>query len=215
MSASMSIHSSFQNCYASSRSISLAVLIAPQSAFDQRQLNAIRDRGSTFSSHLSRFFAKNKPEDGYDTHARNEMAHPDIEALFDSLLQFTKELLSKQVGFNPWAATMSSTGAIQWVGADNGEEFPEAQALIDLLNETFQRQSTPGVLRAIGICYDARVVPPGQSDKSDAICCSLEHISGEALDIFVPYTKAADGIHYAEMFTLLRNPRFFLPAGTQ
>jgi hypothetical protein len=27
--ASMSVHSSFQNCYASSRSISLAVLIAP------------------------------------------------------------------------------------------------------------------------------------------------------------------------------------------
>src|SRR6266851_4460486 len=31
-SASMSVHSSFQNCYASSRSISLAVLIAPSSA---------------------------------------------------------------------------------------------------------------------------------------------------------------------------------------
>src|ERR1700758_54249 len=29
MSASMSVHSSFQNCYASARSISLAVLIAP------------------------------------------------------------------------------------------------------------------------------------------------------------------------------------------
>jgi hypothetical protein len=28
----MSVHSSFRNCYASSRSISLAVLIAPQSA---------------------------------------------------------------------------------------------------------------------------------------------------------------------------------------
>src|ERR1700678_2832101 len=32
LSVSMSIHSSFQNCYASSSSISLAVLIAPQSA---------------------------------------------------------------------------------------------------------------------------------------------------------------------------------------
>src|SRR6267142_1172685 len=31
-SASMSVHSSFQNCYASARSISLAVLIAPESA---------------------------------------------------------------------------------------------------------------------------------------------------------------------------------------
>jgi hypothetical protein len=143
------------------------------------------------------------------------MAHPDLQALFDSQLQFTKKLLSKSGGFNPWAATMSSTGQIQWVAASNGEEFPDAQALIDLLTETFQRQSALGVLRAIGICYDARVMPPGQSDKSNAICCSLEHISGEALDVLVPYTKAADGIHYAEMFTLLRDPRFFSPAGTQ
>jgi len=144
-----------------------------------------------------------------------QMAHPDLQALFDSQLQFTKKLLSKQGGFNPWASTMSSTGQIQWVAANIGEEFPDAQALIDLLTETFQRQSALGVLRAISICYDARVVPPGRSDKSDAICCSLEHISGEALDILVPYTKAADGIHYTEMFTQFRNPMFFLPAGTQ
>jgi hypothetical protein len=143
------------------------------------------------------------------------MAHPDLQALFDSQFQFTKKLFSKQGGFYPWASTMSSTGQIQWIAASNGEEFPDAQALIDLLTETFQRQSTLGVLRAIGICYDARVVPPGQSEKSDAICCSLEHISGEALDILVPYTKAADGIRYAEMFTLLGNRRFFLPGGTQ
>ena len=61
---------------------------------------------------------------------------------------------------NPWGATMSSTGEIQWVGADSGEEFPDAQVLVDMLTETFQRQSPSGVLRAIGICYDARVVPP-------------------------------------------------------
>lgn len=57
------------------------------------------------------------------------MAHPDLQALFDSLLQFTKKLLSEHGGFNPWGATMCSTGEIQWVGADNGEEFPDAQVL--------------------------------------------------------------------------------------
>jgi hypothetical protein len=143
------------------------------------------------------------------------MAHPDLDALFDTLLRFTQNLLSEHGGFNPWAATMSSTGKIQWVGADNGEEFPEAQVLIDLLTETFQRQSTLGVLRALGICYDVRVIPPGHSDKSDAVCCSLEHISGEALDVFVPYTKGDDGIHYDETFSVRREPRFFLPTGTQ
>jgi hypothetical protein len=143
------------------------------------------------------------------------MAHSDLQALFDTLLPFTQKLLSEHGGFNPWAATMSSTGEIQWIGADNGEEFPHAQVLIDMLTETFQRQSTRGVFRAIGICYDARVVPPGQSDKSDAVCCSLEHVSGEAIDVFVPYTKADDGIRYAEIFSVHRAARFFLPTEIQ
>jgi hypothetical protein len=110
---------------------------------------------------------------------------------------------------------MSSTGEIQWVAADDGNEFPDAQSLIDMLSETFQRQSPRGVLRAVGICYDARVIPPGKSDKSDAICCSLEHVSGEALDVMVPYTKTAGGVHYAEIFALLREPRFFIPERMQ
>ena len=47
-SASMSVHSSFQNCYASSRSISLTVLIAPSSALINGSLtpSVIGDRPS-------------------------------------------------------------------------------------------------------------------------------------------------------------------------
>src|SRR6266567_7661995 len=47
-SASMSVHSSFQNCYASSRSISLAVVIAPSSALITGSLtrSVIGDRPS-------------------------------------------------------------------------------------------------------------------------------------------------------------------------
>jgi hypothetical protein len=87
--------------------------------------------------------------------------------------------------------------------------------LIDVLTEALGKESIQGDLRALGICYDVRVVPPGQSDKSDAVCCSLEHISGEALDVFAPYTKAADGIHYAEIFSVRRYPKFFSSARIQ
>jgi hypothetical protein len=141
------------------------------------------------------------------------MAHPDLETLFQTLLPFTQKFLGEYGGFNPWGAVMYSGGDIQWVGADNGEEFPPAEELIQLLAENFQQQSTRGVLRAAGMCYDVRVVAPGESQKSDAICCSLEHISGEAVDMFVPYTKTHDGIQYAEVFSWRRDPRFFLPAG--
>lgn len=144
------------------------------------------------------------------------MTHPDLESLFQTLLPFTQELLGKYGGFNPWGAVMYTDGGIQWVGADTGEDFPPAEELIKLLAENFQQQSARGALRAAGICYDARVVPPGKSQKSDAICCSLEHISGEAVNVFVPYSKANNGIEYAEAFSWPRDSWFFLPvSGTQ
>ena len=89
------------------------------------------------------------------------MAHPDLETLFQTLLPFTQKFLGEYGGFNPWGAVMYSGGDIQWVGADNGEEFPPAEELIQLLAENFQQQSTRGVLRAAGMCYDVRVVAPG------------------------------------------------------
>jgi hypothetical protein len=139
------------------------------------------------------------------------MAHPDLEALFNTLLPFTQKLLGKHGGFNPWGAIMWASGEIQWVAADNGEEFPEAQELIDLLTEAFSRPSCRGVLRAVGMCYDVLVTPSGQAEKLDAICCRLEHVSGEAVDVFVPYRKTDEGVRYADAFTWLREPQFFLP----
>jgi len=96
---------------------------------------------------------------------RTGMAHADLQALFETFLPFTQKLLREHGGFNPWGAVMSSSGEIQWVAADNGEEFPDAQALINMLTDTFKGQCNRGVLRAIGICYDVRIVPPGKSDK--------------------------------------------------
>src|SRR5882762_11324147 len=65
-------------------------------------------------------------------------------------------------------------------------------------------------LRAAGICYDVLTVPPGEDQKRDAVCCGLEHYSGETVNVFVPYVKAADGdIQYGEIFAAKRTGQFF------
>ena len=84
--------------------------------------------------------------------------------------------------------------------------------LIDLLTDTIKQQCNRGHLRAVGICYDVLVQRPGQSEKSDAVCCSLEHISGEAIDVFMPYAKTPHGLEYGEIFSLLREPPVLLTA---
>jgi hypothetical protein len=57
---------------------------------------------------------------------------------------------------------------------------------------------------------DVLTVPPGGHQKRDAVCCCLEHYSGETVNVFVPYVKAADGeIQYGEIFAAKRTGQFF------
>jgi hypothetical protein len=122
------------------------------------------------------------------------MAHPELDALFNTLLPVAQRLLRELGEFLPFGAIMSSSGEIRHVGGKiEGDEYPTSQPLLDLLTEAFKKQAAKGELRAAGICYDVLTVPPGEDQKRDAICCGLEHYSGETVNVFVPYVKAADG----------------------
>ena len=97
------------------------------------------------------------------------------------------------------------------VGAKmEGDDHPPSESLIDLLTETFKEQAAKRGLRAAGICYDVLTVPPGEDQKRDAICCGLEHCTGEWVDVFLPYVKAEDGdIQYGKVFSAQRIAQFF------
>ena len=106
------------------------------------------------------------------------MAHPDLERLFETLVSFSKELLTSQGEFYPWGATMDLNGVL-------------------------------GGIRAAGMACDVRVFTPDSGEKTDAIRCSLEHMLGESVDIFVPYRKDGSQFVYGERFSWIRDGRFF------
>ena len=145
------------------------------------------------------------------------MAHPDLNELLSPLLTMAETLLAEQGAFLPIGAIMLSNGEICHVGAQmEGEEYPGSQPLLELLTNTFQKEATEGKLRAAGIAYDVLTVPPGKQRKQDAICCSLEHFLGEAVDVFKPYVRTDDGhFQFEEIFTSNRAQQFFrqLPRG--
>jgi len=47
----------------------------------------------------------------------------------------------------------------------------------------FRDQASEGKIRVAGICFDVRVLPPGQVDKTDAIQLALEREGGDAVDV--------------------------------
>lgn len=139
------------------------------------------------------------------------MAHSDLDQLLNALMPFAQQMLSKHGEFFPFGAAMSADGEIGLHAGDTGEEQPEAQEVIGLLTAGFRQQAAEGSIRAAGVCVDIRTIPPGQQEKTDAISVPLEHQSGEAATVILPYKKGFLGrIKYGEMFAVKRDPEFFV-----
>jgi hypothetical protein len=63
----------------------------------------------------------------------------------------------------------------------------------------------------VGICYDGRTTPPGQTAKCAAVCASVEHQSGEAVNLILPYERTSKGeVQFGQKFSTLRVPQFFV-----
>jgi hypothetical protein len=138
------------------------------------------------------------------------MAHPDLDALMNDLLPLAERLLDEHEEFYPFGASIASDGKHISVGAKGESDHPKSKELIDMMAESFRCQASGGQIRAAGICFDVRVVPPGQVDKTDAIQLALER-EGEAVDVFIPYAQLPDGkFTYGDMFASKRTAEFFV-----
>jgi hypothetical protein len=131
------------------------------------------------------------------------MARPDLNSLLEVVLPFAQEMLAKHGEFYPFAATMTPQGQIGLTEGYTGEERPNSQELVDLLVGAFQAQAAKNELRATAICLDVRTIPPGETEKVDAICARLDHSDGESLQVFLPYSKDPSGeISYGKLFAV-------------
>src|SRR5947209_461638 len=139
------------------------------------------------------------------------MAHPDLDQLLNALLPLPQQMVSKRGEFYPFGSAMRTDGKIEAHAAYDGNEQPPSQQLIDLLTQGFRQQASSGEIRAAAICCDVRTMPPGQSEKTDAICVSAEHKNGEAADVYLPYKKGWFGkVSYGQIFAGARKREFFL-----
>jgi hypothetical protein len=138
------------------------------------------------------------------------MAHPDLDQLLNAVVPFAQQMLAKHGEFFPFGSSMTTDGEIVANASYDGDEQPESKHLIELLTQAFRQEASSGKIRAAAICYDVRTVPPGQSEKTDAICVSAEHKNGEAANVFLPYKKGWFGrISYGQLFGGTRDREFF------
>ncbi len=139
------------------------------------------------------------------------MSHPDLDQLLNTLLPFAQEALKKRGAFLPFGASMSADGSISLAAGYATDQGKNPAEIVALLVDGLRSHASAGEIKASGICFDVKVVPPGQRDKVDAIETSLEHVSGEAIEVFLPYRKTLfRTLKYGELFASPGIHRVFL-----
>ena len=120
-----------------------------------------------------------------------------IDDVLDALLPFAHQLLDKHGEFFPFGAAMGRDGKIGMVAGDTGTEHPPSDEVMELIREAMRRDRDKYV--AVGLCYDVRVRTSAAAAPSDAICVSLEHRDGMAVDVVEPYAKRGTKIEYGSL----------------
>lgn len=137
------------------------------------------------------------------------MAHPDIDRLLNVLISIAKQTLEAKGEFHPFSAALDSSAMPTAMPASEGDHRT-VEAVIEQLVLSLQSRAAKGEITTAGVCLDAWVVPPSTGEKTDAIELRLEHASGQAVRVFLPYSKDASGMmQYGELLATPWEPAIF------
>ena len=125
----------------------------------------------------------------------------EVEKLMNELVPFAKKMLSERGDLYPFGGYIEIDGRIVHVGAEQaGTDQPKASDLFGFLKQAFQEKARNDECRATAILVDVRIIPPGSTQKCDAIQVSLDHRSGYSAEVFYPYRRENSGVVYGAIF---------------
>lgn len=110
----------------------------------------------------------------------------DGDTLLAALIPFAERQLKAHGEFFPFGGTMGKDGKVALVAGMADGERPESDDVLQVLVDGMRAQAAD--LRATCVVSDCRVIPPGQSGKVDAIRAGIEHVDGEGVEVYFPYT---------------------------
>ena len=121
-----------------------------------------------------------------------KMQKQQLESLLQAALPFGEMMLKNHGEFFPYGATMGVDEKITNVGGYTGDEHPKSVEVIKLLKDAYRRDGAAGKIMACALVYDVRVIPPGQTEKTDAVAVDLDHRDGMSVTMIYPYKIGSD-----------------------
>jgi hypothetical protein len=132
------------------------------------------------------------------------------DQILNALLPFARQMLEKHGAFHPFGGIVDREGKTVLLGAYDGNERPPAQTLITMMIESLKKEAPTKGYRAAGICFDVRVLLPSRVTKTDAIQVAIEYADGEAVDVYLPYSKSwLKRVRYCDLIATRGTPKIF------
>jgi hypothetical protein len=134
----------------------------------------------------------------------------DFGKLIGAILPPAQAMVKDLGSFAPFGAMVTKTGEAQMAGGAGDASQWTTEEIIAMYQDGFRDAVKLGFYRAVALCVDVRVTVPGKVDKTDALNIMLEHESGEALSVFLPYARDPSGeVEYGQMFATPGENRVF------
>jgi hypothetical protein len=131
--------------------------------------------------------------------------------LMNMLVPFAEQMVREHGEFYPYGGVMMPDGSMQHFGATDGTEHPKSSDLIDLLLTQFREGGRQGRYKATGIVYDVLTVPPGATEKTDAIAVRLDHEAGYSVVVMIPYRVDEGRLTKGTIFAVKGDGSIFPP----
>ena len=122
--------------------------------------------------------------------ADSKTPRDECDLLLSKLMPFAEQQLNKRGEFLPFAGAMQVDGSIALVATLEGSES-NSEKLIAQLVLALQSGAKAKTYKATGLANDMRVVPPGSTEKTDAVAVRLDHVSGYSVIFVIPYKRSA------------------------
>jgi hypothetical protein len=123
-----------------------------------------------------------------------------IDNLKDVIIDQAKYFLDHAGEFYPFECVINNKNEIVPLAASTGDEYPQPQEVIDLLEKAITEKLRNSEAKIAGICIDVTYRPREADYKKSAIQIRMLQSSGESIDYYLPYSNIEDNISYEELF---------------
>lgn len=134
----------------------------------------------------------------------------DVDELLNELVPLVHEQLAAEGGVYPFGAAITAEGDKEIIRVVDDEEDPaELENPVEELIGALEERIAQGGVRLVAIVTDVTVdFEEGRGDE-DAIHFAFEHKDGDAIEVFMPYTRTGDEISVGDLVAQHGIRRFF------